>query len=121
MTSPTLPRAKPETITIASGESLSAAINLNGRVIVGIIMPAAWTTAAITMQACDSLGGTYVDVYATGGAELSITTAASRYVAVDPVNQYGINFAKIRSGTTGTPVNQGAERSIVLMIADQSL
>ena len=94
MTSPVVPRAKAETVTIPSGEALTAAINLNGRAIVGIIMPGTWTAAAITMQACDTADGTFVDVIATGGSELSITAAASDYLAVDPVNQYGINFAK---------------------------
>ena len=119
MTSPVVPRAKAETVTIPSGEALTAAINLNGRAIVGIIMPGTWTAAAITMQACDTADGTFVDVIATGGSELSITAAASDYLAVDPVNQYGINFAKIRSGTSGTPVNQGADRDLVLMLADR--
>ena len=117
MVSPTQRLSEPLDVTIASGASLSAAINLQGRTVTGIIMPAAWTTANITFQAAAAEADTFVDVYATGGSEKSVTVAASRYVAIDTTDMLGLHFIKVRSGTTGTPVNQGADRTVTLMVS----
>lgn len=104
-------------VTILDTESLSSALHLRGRVVVGIYIPASWTTGNITFQACDTEDGTFVDVY-TLTAELAATSAASsRYVALDPVNFHGINFLKIRSGTSGTPVAQSGDITLQLMLA----
>ncbi len=64
----------------------------------------------------DTLDGTYVDVYDVEEAELEITADASRFLALDPVNFWSINYLKVRSGTSGTPVNQGADRTLKLMV-----
>lgn len=117
MVSPVVPVAKPLEVVIASGASLSAATALNGHTLIGIIMPAAWTAANLTFQMSDLAGGTYVDVYGIDEAELEVTAAASRYLALDPVNWYGVDHLKVRSGTAATPVNQAADRTLKLMVA----
>lgn len=117
MPSPLQKAVLPEDVTIASGAALTAGINLKGRVLAGIIMPSSWTTANLTLQACATEAGTYVDVYSTAGTEYAITAAASRYLAIDITQTRGLNFIKVRSGTTGTPVNQGADRTLTLMLA----
>lgn len=101
------------TVTIANGASLSAAINLAGEGVLSIRMPAAWTTANLTFQASTD-GTTYNDVYDEFGTEYTVTAAASRHILVDPSKFAGATYLKVRSGTTGTPVNQGADRSLVL-------
>lgn len=100
-----------------SSNSISAEIDLGkGGKLQGIYMPAAWTTADITLQAASSSGGTFLDVYDDAGTEASISAAASRYITLYPDQFAGVRFIKIRSGTTGTPVNQAAARSLVLDI-----
>lgn len=100
--------------TIASGASLSDGINLSGHVLTGIYMPAAWTAAAITFQASDD-NSTWYNVYFEG-AEVSITVAASQYIVLDPQKYLGIRHLKVRSGTSAAGVNQGADRTVKLIV-----
>lgn len=86
--------------------------------IIAIQMPTAWTAAAITFQGSPSLQDPFQDIYDQGGTEISITVDASRYVVLDQDTRsklMGLRFIKLRSGTTGTPVNQAAERTIELV------
>lgn len=113
------PAASPlrvESFTIASGESLSAAIDLTGCVPVAIIMPASWTTADLTFQASDlASSATYSNVYDEFGSEVVVSAAASRHIVLDPSTWVSCRNIKIRSGTSGTAVNQGADRTIKLV------
>lgn len=107
------------TANIAAGASLSNAIQLEGMVILGIQMPAAWTAAAMTFQGSAD-GTTFGDVYDDGGTEVSIaaTTAAvaARFLVNASVLEKlaAVRFLKIRSGTTGSPVNQVAAAAIIV-------
>lgn len=101
--------------TISNGASLSAAIDLQGRHLIGIVMPADWTAANLTFQVAQTADGTFADVYDSAGNELVAVAAASRFICDIPELQ-GVRFLKIRSGTTGTPVNQGAARTLSLTI-----
>lgn len=121
MASPIISLAQPLDVTISSGAAITSAIDLVGRTLVGIIMPAAWTAASLTFEMSDTAAGTYVDVYDISEAELEITVAASRYLALDPVNFFGVNYLKVRSGTSATPVNQAADRTLTLMIGNDRL
>lgn len=103
------------TATIANGASLSDALDLGNARLYSIQMPAAWTAAALTFQA-SAEGVTYADVHDTNGTELSYTVAASRFVRLTPDPWFGTRFLKIRSGTSGTPVNQGGARIITLVL-----
>lgn len=109
------PRLIDATATIANGASLSGAIDLGSTRLAGIQMPAAWTAAALTFQASFD-GVTYADVYSTGGTELSYTVAASRFIPLSITDWGGVRYLKVRSGTTGTPVNQGGARTIQLTL-----
>lgn len=110
--------------TIASGQSLSAEINVSGMVLIGISMPAAWTAAGITFQGgiSEAAGQTLQDLYDEDGAEIAWTgAAAGRYLigagAAPPMT--GLAYLKVRSGTAGVPVAQGAER-VITLIFDRS-
>lgn len=102
--------------TDADGQS--DAVPLYGRTPVGIYMPGTWTTGNLTFRACDTEAGTFVNMYSTAGSELTVTAAASLYLPLDPVNFHGVRFLIVRSGTSGTPVQQAGARSLVLMVAD---
>jgi len=104
----------PLDVVIANGASLSSGYSLQGRILTGIYMPSAWTAAGLTFQASYD-NATWFNVYDTSG-ELAITTAAaSLYLAMDGTKFLGISFIRVRSGTAGTPVAQGAARTLVLM------
>ena len=102
------------TATIANGASLSGVIDLGGRKLVAIDMPASWTAASLTFQA--SIDGTNFDNMYDGATERSVTVAASYYSMLNIGDWIGVRYLKIRSGTSGTPVNQGGARVLTLVI-----
>jgi len=102
-------------VTILSGASLSNSLDLGGNKLVGIIMPTSWTTANLTFQGAVGEDDAYQDIYDTAGNELVVTAAASR-ILVDIPELSVCRFLKIRSGTTGTSVNQDATRNIKLLV-----
>lgn len=104
------------TAAIASGGSLSAEVDLTGWSLVGIVMPAAWDAAALTFQAAPRAGGTPANLYDATGDEKEVAAAASRFVALDPAEWIGVGAVRVRSGTSGTPVNQSAARSLTLVV-----
>ena len=106
-----------DTVVIASGASLSGVLSLVGKTLTDIIMPSAWTAANLTFQYSDSENGTFVDMYDDAGTEYLVVAGASRGISLDPRAFVGKNFLKIRSGTSGTPVNQGAARTLTCILA----
>lgn len=106
-----------ETATIAINQSLSAAIDLKGRPLVGILMPASWTTARLSFQVSLD-GSTYVDLYNTQGDEFISEASTSRFIAMTQFEFLPVRYVKIRSGTSAVPVNQAAARSLVLATRD---
>lgn len=97
--------------SIVSGQTVSAAIPVNGLALVGIQLPAAFTSTTLTFQI--SLDGTtYQPVYVTTtGTALSYTVAQAHYVAIDPVPFYGARFIKLVSGSA-----EGATRTLALAL-----
>lgn len=102
-------------VTIANGTSLSAAVPIGDKVPVGIAMPAGWDAAGLSFQVSVDGGTSWNELYDTSGNAISFTVAASRYVYMDPTVWIGINMIKIRSGTSGSPVNQTADRVLTLV------
>lgn len=103
-------------VTISSGQSLSAAADLGGLRLFGIVMPSAWATANLTFQMSHDGGSTWSNVYDASGNELTATAGTSRFIALDPANFAAVTMLKVRSGTSGTPVNQGADRVLQLVL-----
>ena len=101
--------------TIASGGSLSGAVDIGDNVVVGIVIPAAWTVAVITFDASID-GTTYGPLYDRYGTEYTVQVAAARAIPLSIQDFVGFRYLKIRSGTSGTPVNQGAERVISIVM-----
>ena len=100
--------------TIPNGGSLSPAVDLRGFSPFAIQMPAAWTTAGLSFEVSDD-GVNFADLYNTSG-EYTLTVAVDRAVALSNPNELsGFKYIKVRSGTTGTPVSQGADRVIKIL------
>lgn len=96
--------------TIANGASLSGAINVQGWDVVAIEQPAACEGTAFTFQiSMDGL--TFVDVYDSAGAELSVTKSATlaQTLLLGTKEIRGAVFLKVRSGATGLPVVQAGD------------
>lgn len=105
----------PGTALIASGTALSAAVPLGAKQLVGIAMPAAWDAAALTFQVSADGGTTWLEMTTSAGAAVSFTVAGGQFIAIDPAIWRGINMLKLRSGTSGAPVNQTADRTLTLV------
>lgn len=73
------------TATILINASLSDVLDVGGHKLAAIIMPAAWTTAGLSVVGCDTAGGTFLPVYDDLGTEITITAAASRIISIDSV------------------------------------
>jgi hypothetical protein len=102
---------------IPAGGSLSAEIDLYQDSLLAFQMPAAFTGTALTFQASATAGGTYADVYDDAGAEVSVTVAQGRTVSASAAaaKLAPLRFIKVRSGATGNPTVEVAERNILLI------
>ena len=101
-------------VTIPNGGSLSPAADLRGYVPYGIQMPSAWTAAGLSFQVSDD-GTNFADLY-DDTAEYTLATGASRAIGFPGGNVFtGWKYIKVRSGTSGTPVNQGADRAVKII------
>lgn len=98
------------TAAIANGATTSGAVSLEGVTILGIIMPATFTGTALTFQVCDTSGGTYVALYDSTNAAVSVTVGTSRAYYLDPAIFAAWRFVKVVSGST-----EGGARSITLL------
>lgn len=103
------------TFTIASGQSLSAAVRLNGTSAQMLLMPSGWDAADISFAVCETEAGTYADLYDAFGNEIAITVAAGRAVLLPPGLVRAGTWLKLRSGTSGAPVAQTADRLLTLL------
>lgn len=101
---------------IPAAGSVSNSIDLEDYQFCGFQMPAGWTAANITILAATSRDGTYQPVYQYG-IEVTEHVIAGKYCAVEnPMAFATLKYIKIRSGTETTPVNQAAEREIILAV-----
>lgn len=96
--------------------AVSAVVDLAGYDLVGISMPAAWTAASLTFQASGTSAALVKDMYDAVGTEYTVTAAAARFIAIPPADFLGVQWLIVRSGTTGTPVNQAAAVTINLIV-----
>lgn len=103
------------TATIASGAAISAAIDIGNTRMARLALPAGWTTANITFQtSVDGLA--FKNLYDIYGTEYTVVAAADRAILIPLADFIGVRHLKIRSGTIGTPVNQGADRILTLQL-----
>lgn len=100
-------------VTISNGTSLSPAVALGNKLLVGIAMPAGWDAADLTFQVSID-GSTWLELQTTSAA-VDYKAAASQFISIDPNLWRGVNQIKVRSGTSGVPVNQTADRQLTLI------
>ena len=108
-----------EEVVIANGTSDSNAVDVSERVAVGILMPSSWTAASLTFRASVD-GVNFFPVYDAAGVELVVTAAAGTYIVVAPDATRALRYLKIRSGTNGAAVNQGAARTLKLAVVQDT-
>lgn len=104
--------------TIANGESLSAPLEANGLMGEAIVMPAAWTAAALSFAAAETEGGTFLPLFDALGTEIALTVAASRRVVLPMGLIRAQRWLRLRSGTSAAAVNQGDARAVTLLLRD---
>lgn len=124
---PTFPFAAPQ-VTIANGTSLSPAVYLGTGDLVAIQMPASWTAAGLSFQG--SVDGVnffnlfdaqahevIVDASAAIQIPMSMSTAAyTSAPTISSIDFRGCAWIKVRSGTSGSAVSQGADRILTMVI-----
>ena len=98
-------------VDISEDDDLTNALDMRGKTLVGLIMPAALTSTSITFSGCETVDGTFVDLYDTSGTQISVTVAASRYILIDPADFASIRFLKIVMGS-----NELADRTITAVM-----
>ncbi|MGH6684031.1 MAG: hypothetical protein ACRECA_08960 [Pseudolabrys sp.] len=105
-----------QTATIAPGASLSGEALLGEKTLVGIIVPNGWTAANLTFQATPDDTNFY-ELQNAAGTAMTVTVPLTTgcFIAVDPTQWRGITGIKVRSGTSGSPVNQTGGASITLV------
>lgn len=90
--------------TIANGATVSDAVEMNmlgHACIVGIVTPAGWTTADITIQAGLTEAGTFYDMENMAGTVIKTTAmAADKWRAVDPVDTASAPWVKLKSSAS---------------------
>ncbi len=97
------------TVTIENGGTTSGTIDLQGRGLVMVILPASFTGTAITFQASPD-NSTFYDLYNTANTQLSMTVTQGRAYMIDPGDLVGVRYLKLKSGSA-----EGAERTITLI------
>lgn len=101
-------------VTIGNGASLSGAADLANDTLLGVLIDTTWTAAVVTF-AVSADGTNFFPLYDRNGEVTFSTVAASVFLQCDPGVFAGWRYVKVRSGTNGTPVNQGGARTLTLV------
>ncbi|MDR3495351.1 MAG: hypothetical protein P4L82_12190 [Ancalomicrobiaceae bacterium] len=104
------------TATIVGNDAtgLSGALDLGALRALRIIMPAAWTAAALTFQTSAD-GTVYSNLYDETGNEVSYTPVAAAAMRLPISDWLGVRFLKIRSGPNAAPVAQAYNRVLTVV------
>jgi hypothetical protein len=100
-----------QTVQIAAGQNLSGEIDIGSKGLVGIGVPANWTTAGLSFQVSTDGGNSWGELWdGTAGTEFVVPSLVGGtlqyYVGIDPTKLRGAQSFKIRSGTQAAPVTQ---------------
>jgi hypothetical protein len=102
------------TVTIANGQSLSDAAHIGTGELIGIQLPTL-TSASLSFQG-SSDGVTYVEVVDASANAVAYAASTGAIYIKAPADLAGVPYIKVRSGTSGAPVAQGAARVISLIV-----
>ncbi len=100
--------------TIANGQSLSDAVDVGSGRVLGFNLPTL-TAAVLTFQGSDD-GVTFANLKDAAGVEVQVSSSTGGIFVTAPAALQAVVFLKIRTGTAGAPVNQGAQRVIGVVV-----
>jgi hypothetical protein len=101
--------------TIAASASISSSVDLRYGALVGVYVPAVWTSADITLQASRD-GVNFQNVRNVSGDDFLVQAGAGNcFIPLVPLELQGAKHVRLRSGTASSPVNQAAERELILV------
>jgi hypothetical protein len=105
---------------IALGASQSNVIDVQNANSLALLIPAAWTAAAITFLGAEKSNGTFLPIYDDSENEISVavdkinvSTAISLAAISEELRPF--RYIKLRSGVAATPVVQEAARTIYVV------
>lgn len=98
--------------TIASGETVSNAVQVLQYKVFALKIPAAFDSTAISFQGSEKPDGDFFDVYDQAGNQISITVSTSRVIGLDAaaLEVAAIPYLKIVSNSS-----ESADRTVLLM------
>ena len=115
-------------VTISSGAATSEAFPFQGQRVIGVVVPSAWTAGDVSFE-IEYPSGTWVKVVDRAGALYKLTgvatSAAELHLTAGDANQadiivVGTGDGRVVSTNTSSEanVNQGADRSVAVILAD---
>lgn len=100
---------------IAASASLSGPVDLFYGALVGVYVPAAWTTADLTLQASFD-GINFFNVRNVTGDEYLLQAGVGNcFIPLVNFELQGVKHVRVRSGTSALAVNQAAQRIVTLV------
>ena len=116
-------------VTISSGAATSGAFAFQGQRVIGVVVPSVWTAGDVSFE-IEYPSGTWVKVVDRAGALYKLTgvatSAAEFHLTAGDANQadiiiMGTGNGRVVSTNTSSEanVNQGADRSVAVILADQ--
>lgn len=102
--------------TILAGQSLSNAVNLQGKQVVGLLVPVSLPSASITFQLSQGASD-FRDIYSVHGGILKIYPVPGARLVFDTGWALVADFLKIRTGAPDDPIVQTVNRVFRTLIA----
>ena len=101
-------------VDISDDDDLSVGVDLGGRILTGIIMPASFTTADLTFQVKTRSADSYLPVYDDSSTPALVTIAGAQQARHYGLSNNGL-WASVRFVKIALSVAQGADRTILLV------
>lgn len=111
-------------VTIANNTASSSAVETNGRRLVAVQTPAAWTAADITFDVYDAENAQWLKIVDAAGAAVKITGVATGAAEINLPPEIGdrLTYNRMRLTSTNTAseadVNQGAARTLYVILGE---
>ena len=103
-----------KTSVIADAAALGAAVDIGDSILVGVTLDAAWDSGdQLGFKVCSTEGGTFVPLYGSTAALVTLAVAASRAYALDPriIGQWRYVKPWSQNGS-GTDATQGGATTV---------
>jgi hypothetical protein len=97
-------------IDVSESATVSNALDMRGKTLVGLIMPAALTSTSITFTGSDD-NVTFRALTNTSGTALTVTVSASKHICIVPADFASVRWLKLIMGSS-----EGADRTIIAVM-----